>query len=70
MSQLERVAPPTAVVALERDFRLRRRLRRDKMACQVGGVSKRRVHGKLKTSSLNEIPPTPLYKRGLFARYY
>ena len=37
MSRRERVVPPTAVVTPGRDFRLRRRLRRDKMASQVGG---------------------------------
>jgi hypothetical protein len=56
MSQPERLAPPTAVFAVERDFRLRQRLRRDTMACQVGGVPKTDARSKMKTLTPSKIP--------------
>ena len=64
MSRPERVAPATAVAKPRLEFRLRRRLRRDKMATQAGGYSDNNACAETKAMPVNEIPPTPLYKWG------
>jgi hypothetical protein len=57
---------PTAVVPPGRDFRLRRRLRRDKMASQVGAIQNSTACGKIKAVPWTKSPLTPLYERGEF----